>query len=85
VAISNVRQQESLKSAIASRTIIGQAEGILMERFGLDGAAAFNTLRRVSQDRNVKLRDVAFELVSTRRLEGLQAAQSYETRDIEQV
>jgi transcriptional regulator with GAF, ATPase, and Fis domain len=84
VAISNVRQQESLKSAIASRTIIGQAEGILMERFGLDGTAAFNTLRRVSQDRNIKLRDVAFELVSTRRLEGLQAAQSYESKDAEQ-
>jgi hypothetical protein len=84
VAISNVRQQESLKSAIASRTIIGQAEGILMERFGLDGTAAFNTLRRVSQDRNIKLRDVAFELVSTRRLDGLQAAHSYEAKDADQ-
>ena len=76
VAISNVRQQESLKSAIASRTIIGQAEGILMERYGLDGTAAFNTLRRVSQDRNIKLRDVAAELVNTRQLKGLNAAQS---------
>lgn len=76
VAISNVRQQESLKSAIASRTIIGQAEGILMERYDLDGTAAFNTLRRVSQDRNIKLRDVAAELVNTRQLKGLNAAQS---------
>lgn len=71
VALSQLKERDSLRSAIASRTLIGQAEGILMERFGLDGDAAFNALRRVSQNRNIKLRDVAAELVATRKLEGL--------------
>jgi GAF domain-containing protein len=71
VTVSQIRERDSLKSAIASRTIIGQAEGILMERYGLDGDAAFSALRRVSQNRNVKLREIASELVQTRQLDGL--------------
>lgn len=71
VAVSQLKERRSLQSAIASRTLIGQAEGILMERFGLTGDAAFNALRRVSQNRNIKLRDVAAELVRTRELVGL--------------
>jgi GAF domain-containing protein len=71
VAVSQLKERDSLRSAIASRTLIGQAEGILMERYGLDGDAAFNALRRVSQNRNTKLREIAAELVETRRLEGL--------------
>jgi GAF domain-containing protein len=71
VAVSQLKERNSLRSAIASRTLIGQAEGILMERYGLEGDAAFNALRRVSQNRNTKLREIAAELVHTRRLEGL--------------
>lgn len=78
VAVSQLKERRSLQSAIASRTLIGQAEGILMERFGLSGDAAFNALRRVSQNRNVKLRDVAAELVRTRALVGLSADQPAE-------
>jgi AmiR/NasT family two-component response regulator len=39
-----------------------------MERFAIDADQAFGVLRRYSQDNNVKLRIVADELVTTRRL-----------------
>ena len=60
------RTPTHLELAIANRTVIGQAEGILMERFGIPADQAFAVLRRVSQHRNVKLNRVAEELVRTR-------------------
>lgn len=57
--IMTVRERENLKQAVEGRTIIGQAQGILMERFDLDSDRAFAVLRRFSQTENVKLRDVA--------------------------
>jgi GAF domain-containing protein len=69
-AIAMVRAQETkdLWHAIDSRKLIGQAQGILMERFDLDDERAFEVLRRYSQNTNVKLRDVAQMVVDTRRL-----------------
>jgi AmiR/NasT family two-component response regulator len=64
----SVRQRENLLTALDARTLIGQAQGILMERFGIDADRAFGVLRRYSQARNVKLRVVAEELVSQRSL-----------------
>lgn len=58
----SVRERENLKNAIEGRTLIGQAQGILMSRFDLDADKAFSVLRRFSQAQNVKLRGVA-ELV----------------------
>lgn len=46
-----------------SRPAIDQAKGVLMMRFGLDDEAGFELLRRYSQEVNVKLRDVAREVV----------------------
>ncbi|MFC5142612.1 ANTAR domain-containing protein [Actinomycetospora rhizophila] len=54
------------QTALDSRDVIGQAKGILMERRGLDAGAAFDVLRRASQDLNVKLRDVAATLAERR-------------------
>lgn len=51
-----------------SRHLIGQAQGILMERYGVDVAGAFAVLRRYSQDNNVKLPAVAERIVSTREI-----------------
>ncbi|TCM48900.1 GAF domain-containing protein [Kribbella sp. VKM Ac-2568] len=68
VALSNARQEASLWHAIDARKLIGQAQGILMERFGIDGDQAFAVLRRYSQDNNIKLRDVAQRLIETRKL-----------------
>lgn len=61
----------TLLQAIASRTVIGQAQGILMERHRLTAAEAFAVLTRCSQDRNVKLAVLADELTTTGRLAGL--------------
>ena len=58
----SVRERENLKEAVEGRTLIGQAQGILMSRFDLDADRAFAVLRRFSQAQNIKLRAVA-ELV----------------------
>jgi GAF domain-containing protein len=68
VAVATARKQEDLAQAIDARKLIGQAMGILMERFDLDGDRAFEVLKRYSQDTNTKLRDVAQQLVDTRLL-----------------
>ena len=55
----------NLQTALASREVIGQAQGILMERERITADQAFQLLRRSSQDTNSKLRVVAQELVET--------------------
>jgi AmiR/NasT family two-component response regulator len=63
--VADAVQHRQLEDALSSRTVIGQATGIVMERFGLDAAAAFAVLRKLSQDENVKLRHVAGRVVDT--------------------
>jgi AmiR/NasT family two-component response regulator len=53
------------------RTVLGQATGVLMERYGLSAEVAFSTLLRVSQDRNRKAHDIARQLLEEGRPEGL--------------
>lgn len=65
VALAASQNAEHLELAITNRTVIGRAEGILMERFAIPPDQAFAVLRRVSQSRNVKLNRVAEELVRT--------------------
>lgn len=60
-----MRRQEQFQSALASRDVIGQAKGILMERFDINAADAFDLLRRLSQESNMKLVDLAVKLVDT--------------------
>jgi ANTAR domain/GAF domain len=55
----------NLEAALVSRNLIGQAQGILMERERVTADQAFDILRRASQHLNVKLRDVAQRLVDT--------------------
>ena len=54
-----------LSDAVASRDVIGQAKGILMERERLTAAQAFDVLRSASQRLNRKLRDVADQLATS--------------------
>lgn len=68
VALATARRDENLWLAIDARKLIGQAQGILMERFDLSPDKAFAVLLRYSQDKNLKLRDVAQLLVSGRGL-----------------
>ncbi|TCO44057.1 ANTAR domain-containing protein [Kribbella antiqua] len=54
---------EQLRTALATRTVIGQAVGLLMHRYGITSSVAFDVLKRCSQDANVKLRQVSLDLV----------------------
>jgi transcriptional regulator with GAF, ATPase, and Fis domain len=51
-------------SALASRDTIGQAKGMIMERFNVDAIRAFELLTKLSQDSNTRVADIAAELVS---------------------
>jgi GAF domain-containing protein len=68
VAMDAVSDAAHLWRAIDARALIGQAQGILMERFDVDADRAFAILRRYSQDHNVKLRTLAQRLVEERTL-----------------
>lgn len=54
-----------LEEALESRTTIGTAIGLLMERERIDQDEAFGMLRTASQHTNRKLRDIAADLVSS--------------------
>jgi len=66
IALDGATKQESLGQAIDARKVIGQAQGIIMERYGVDADSAFNTLLRFSQNNNLKLRYVAEHIVEER-------------------
>jgi AmiR/NasT family two-component response regulator len=62
---SAVERAEHLAAALASRAVIDQAKGILMERFKLTPDQAFQALTRVSMETNTKVREVAERFVAT--------------------
>jgi GAF domain-containing protein len=68
VALDNARKVERLWLAVDARKRIGEAQGILMERFDLSADQAFAVLVRYSQRNSVKLRAVADRLGETRQL-----------------
>lgn len=65
VMLGHVQKEHNLNQALQSRKMIGQAIGILMERYRIDENRAFQFLLRASSTSNVKLREVAEELVSS--------------------
>ncbi|WP_152364464.1 GAF and ANTAR domain-containing protein [Microlunatus speluncae] len=56
---------EGLRTAVDTRTMIGQAQGILMERYSISAKQAFSVLLRYSQDNNIKLYDLARRLIDS--------------------
>lgn len=54
---------EQLHEALSSRAVIDQAKGMLMVQRGCSADEAFNVLRRSSQHRNIKLREIAGAVV----------------------
>ena len=68
IAVAAALAVSDLTRALNSRTVVGQATGILMERFDMDAARSFGVLTRLSSHANRKLRDVAAELVASRAL-----------------
>jgi GAF domain-containing protein len=65
IALIGAKTEGHLRTAIGSRDLIGQAKGILMERYRLTAAQAFAVLARASQEANLKLVDVALALNDT--------------------
>ena len=65
LAWSMMRRQDQFRSALASRDIIGQAKGVVMERFNLDAVEAFELLSRLSQQSNTRLADIAKALIDS--------------------
>ncbi|AHC24739.1 MULTISPECIES: GAF and ANTAR domain-containing protein [Mycobacteriaceae] len=65
VALFGAETESQFEEALTSRDEIGQAKGIIMERFKIDSMAAFSLLVKLSQDGNVKLSDIAHRLVTS--------------------
>ena len=65
VGLARTRSEQNLWRAVDARHVVGQAQGILMERFSLSSEQAFSVLKRYSQQHNIKIRDIAVHLLST--------------------
>jgi AmiR/NasT family two-component response regulator len=65
LAFSVVEREGQFYSALASRDHIGQAKGILMARFNIDSVQAFDLLRRLSQNTNVPIRNLADQVIDS--------------------
>ena len=66
VAIAAADEQAGLRIALGNRTLIGQAEGVLMHALGLEEAQAFAYMQRLSQNANVKLTKIAEQIIQER-------------------
>jgi transcriptional regulator with GAF, ATPase, and Fis domain len=58
-------ENANLRAALETRDLIGQAKGVLMERFKVTADQAFDLLVSASQRKNRKLRDVAYDVATT--------------------
>ena len=65
-AILASRHGEQLESALTTRDIIGQAKGVIMERFKVDAMRAFEMLRELSQTTNTRLVEIAVRVIDSR-------------------
>nr|WP_300050401.1 ANTAR domain-containing protein [uncultured Nocardioides sp.] len=65
-----VAEIDHLRVALDRRLVIGQAQGMLMERLGIDAGQAIDYLKRVSSQRNQKVFVIAEDIVRTRELPG---------------
>ena len=62
-----MRRDQQFRGAIVSRDIIGQSKGRLMERFDIDADAAFEMLKRMSQESNTPINQIAQRIVTSGR------------------
>jgi GAF domain-containing protein len=65
IAYARAVERQHLESALASRNLIGQAQGILMERHKIPAGTAFDVLVAASQEGNTRLVEVARRIVET--------------------
>jgi GAF domain-containing protein len=67
VGLAVARSSDEFRSALASRDIIGQAKGIIMESHGVTSEEAFVLLTKLSQESNTPIYEIARKLVFTER------------------
>ncbi|MBB5788866.1 GAF and ANTAR domain-containing protein [Jiangella mangrovi] len=67
VAVATARDEAGLRRAMDAHHAVGLAQGVLMERYGLDAERAFAVLNGVSRRNRIKLRDAAEQVVTTAR------------------
>jgi putative methionine-R-sulfoxide reductase with GAF domain len=67
LAWTALRRDEQSRSALASRDLIGQAKGIIMERFNIDAVQAFELLKRLSQESNTAVTQISRRLIDADR------------------
>lgn len=65
ITLIAARKEVQFESALASRDVIGQAKGIIMERFKLDATRAFALIAKLSQDGNIPVRIIAQRIVDS--------------------
>lgn len=65
IALMKENRERQFKAALASRDVIGQAKGMIMERFGVDAPRAFAMLKAISQATNTPVRDLAARVVDS--------------------
>jgi GAF domain-containing protein len=65
VALAAAQRSTHLVTALARRDVIGQAKGVLMERYKITAEQAFVLLAKVSQEANLKVYEVAERLALT--------------------
>jgi AmiR/NasT family two-component response regulator len=70
IAMAGSRDITNLRVGLENRDIIGQAKGILMERYKISSQEAFDLLVMASQSTHRKLREIADELAATGELNG---------------
>ncbi|WP_181767168.1 GAF and ANTAR domain-containing protein [Streptomyces albidus (ex Kaewkla and Franco 2022)] len=70
VAFSSARTHAQLHAAMESRHSIGEAIGIIMERYKIDEDQAFAVLKKSSQDQNIKLREIVRTVTETGEIPG---------------
>jgi AmiR/NasT family two-component response regulator len=57
------REAKSLQEALATRQVVDQAKGVLMERYGLTEREAFTRIHRQSRQSRRPMREVAEEIL----------------------
>lgn len=65
LSLDRAMTEESLDGAIRRREIVGPAIGIISERYRIDTGAAMEALREASQTTNVKVIELALDIVRT--------------------
>jgi GAF domain-containing protein len=76
LALAEAQRAGQMHDALGNRDVIGQAKGIVMERYDVTADAAFGVLARVSQAENVKLAEIARRLAETGKLPSAAEADS---------